>query len=658
MTKFVGILGLCFVCSAVSAADIVPGTWPLPATKPWSKIVMAPQDPIKNEFTKAIEPLGYVVLGGSSGEPVVAIEGGTITFCSYQYSPTWRTVTSSSDLAEMRQILASMPEGDSAALNLSICVANAQGAEVWYSGLSCDQPLLKTGSRIKAGQVLGTLGSCFPRLGPSLSLQGSTSAGTNRILTLLRSPFPLLPIVKPRSVTDTVSGDLLRDDLRRFWMSLKTYYPGLYDATSPDELESAISRLSRAIPKGGLSINEFTIQLRTLMRLFSDNHMSVRAPHNPKDTLFLPIELGVVSDKLFVTASRVGSIPVGAEITSLDGRRTPQVIETLWTQGGRSDGSLGTWERETLSHNAGSLWVSVSGKRSGDQVKMSLVDGSSVLVTVSRQRSVDFGDWWEESLQRVKARGQPIPGVPDTANLVVRRISSEVDAVTLYSFDLSDLERTEINHYLSGKTVALPAHLIIDLRTNPGGEEATEWEILGNFNSRTIRPFEVKSVLHKAHPINGTADNLVGGDQSMFDGYTETQNGDYQRAADSADDIPVGENPYLGQVLVLTGGMTGSAAFDAARILQRNCHALLIGRPGPHGVNRMIAEKFAQVYLPNSGVSVQIPLVKIATQPGGLVGPPVPLTIDYPVEITLDAVTGKRDPEWEKAIAVIGAKDR
>lgn len=655
MKKYVSFVIAC-LSMMIGVAEPARGTWPLPSAEPWSNVILSPHDQITDLFTSVVQPIGDILLGGNEGDPVVAIESGVISFSSYHYSPTWRTSFGGSDLAALTKEIMAMPGADQKAINIIICITNSTGARVWYAGLAPDQPLPKTGLKLEAGQVIGRLGHAYPNLPPNVSIQGANWAGTNRILVLLGSPYPPLVIQKPKSRSDRVTRALLLKDVDVFWNALTSYYPGLYDQTSQISLEASLSDFRKAIPSDGLTIGEFANRLRTFMHLFSDNHMSLWETYNPEDAVYLPVEIGAIDGKLFIVSSQVKALPVGARITTLDGTPAERVIDFVWTQVGRSDGNLGNWERESLSRNAGRFWVNTSAHRAGDKIGIVLSDGSKTTVALGKLPVSGQTDWWARTDKVTKSRGTRIPGFEDTANIVIRRISPDIDAITLYSFDWTDVEKDEIDRYFSADQNQLPANIILDLRNNPGGEELTQWNFDGYFIKQELRPFEYKTVLQKKISTDGGAGNFIDGDDKTFGDYVLRDNGTWRANPKPTEIITARKNPsFNGRLIILTSGTTGSAAFDSARLLKAGAQAILIGRPGPHGTNRMIAEKFAQVYLPTSGVNLGIPMVKMVTEKDGEAGPAKQLSIDYPVEISLDAVLGKNDPEWDLALKIIGS---
>lgn len=642
-----------FFVPIVNMVGEAVGTWPLPAEEPWSNVILAPYDQIKNLSTSVMEPLGFILLGGKEGDPVVAIESGIISYSNYKYCPTWRTSFSYDDLGEFTKEIRAIPGADPAAIHIVICITNLNGSMIYYSGLSPIDSLPKTGLKVTEGQVIGHLGHAFPNFVPNLCIEGSNRVGQNRILTLLGSPYPPLQIQKTKSRSVIISKDLLQKDVDVFCNALMNYYPGLYDITPKNNLEVSFSELRKTIPPEGLTISEFANRLRIFIRLFSDNHISIWESYTPEDVVFLPIEIGAINGKLYIVSSQIKSLPVGAQISSLDGTTIEHMIDIARIQVGRSDGTLGNWERESLSKNAGRFWVNASGHHAGDKIVIELSDGSKSTVTLSKQPVSGITDWWTRTINVTKSRGTKISGFEDTPNIVFRQISPNTDSITLHSFDWSDVEKDVVDRYFSDNEHQLPANIILDLRSNPGGEQRTEWNFIGYFTKREIHPFVYKTVVQKKLSAVSGITNLVDGDEKTFGKYVLSENGLYQAYPEQDEVITAHKNTFNGRLIILTNGMTGSAAFDVTRLLQTYAQAILVGRPGPHGTNRMIAEKFALVYLPSSSVNLSIPMVKIVTEKYGETDPAKPLSIDYPVEISLDSVTGDKDPEWDLALDIV-----
>lgn len=650
--KVLGIT-LSLITLTVVFAEKGNGSWPLPQEEPWSNVILSPHDQIMDTSDSSMETFGELLLGGKENDTIIAIESGIITYSNYVYCPSWRTSFSDDNLEELMKEVSGLPDSDIKSINIWLCITSKTGDKVYYGGLVPDQPLPKTGSVVNQGQILGRLGYAYPNQPPNLCLSGSSWIGLNRILGLLESPFPVLQIQKPKSRSTIVKKEELLNDIDIFWNTIVCYYPDLYGLTTKNEIENSITELRNCIPPEGISVREFANRLRKVMRLFSDNHMSLWESYSNEDAVYLPIEIGAIDGNLYIISSVHPLIPKGVQVNAIDQDSAKKVIEKAYTQVGRSDGNIGTWEQESLSRNVGQFWLKNSGYKVGDKAVIELANGSKVELTISSKSLLHNVDWWSRNEHKIQSRGQKLNEYEDTQNIVIRKISPDTEVITLYSFDLTDTEKEEIDRYFS-RSYKLPANLILDLRNNPGGEEESEWFFINYLIPKKIFPFEYKTVKNSKITVIDGVTNLVDGDKTTFNDYNVDINGTYKKYPEKKQMIgEIEKNYFKGNILILSNGMTGSAAFDAIRILQANTQAVVIGRPGPHGTNRMVADKFAQVYLPSSCINLRIPMVKIITEKNGDYGLRKIMSVDFPVPISLDSLTGDADPELDIALTIV-----
>lgn len=616
--------------------------WPVPSVVPWSGA--SPHDEVWNPYTRANEALGCLFIEGGEGDPVVAIEDGVVTHATYGYQFDLWVSYSDKSAEALAAELGNRAGFDPRALGIDLAITSGRGEVVYYTGLAADRPLPPTGTRVARGQVLGSLGHALPHRGPALVVSGANDRGTNRLLAALGAPYPPLPEFVPRSRDDVVTRSEAQRDLAAFWRAVEAYYPGL-GFVPQAKLDRALEEFRSSLP-GRQTLGEWAALLRRFQGTFGDNHLSISAPQGPRDARYLPVAIGAFDGALVVVASVAPEVPVGSRIARLDGVPAAQVIEALWAQGGRSDGGLGAWERETLARNLGGLWAGCTPHRVGDLIPV-VLEGGRTTTLVLGASARGLGDWWVDFDQRARLRGSAVPGFEDTPRVILRRLDADTDALTLGSFDLDQTEEALISRYFDHPV----DRLIVDLRYNPGGSEEVEWRFVGHFVDHPVDPYVFKTVVsRRLSPASG-ATNFVEGDDSTLGAFV-SEDGQY-RLRPAKEALPASGQPYRGRLVVVTNGMTGSAAFDAARLLRAEAGAVLVGRPGPHGTNRMVAEKFARVRLP-SGIECRIPLVLIVTEPGGDVGPPRPQEIDVPVPLTPPLASGEA-PEWQRALEAIAS---
>jgi C-terminal processing protease CtpA/Prc len=113
--------------------------------------------------------------------------------------------------------------------------------------------------------------------------------------------------------------------------------------------------------------------------------------------------------------------------------------------------------------------------------------------------------------------------------------------------------------------------------------------------------------------------------------------------------VPV-EKPFGGRVFVLTGPQMSSAGYLIARDLKASGAARLIGRPTGGNLRGLNGGQLAWITLPNSGVTIDIPLIAwmpASPQPDSGVQP------DVLVDPTLEDVARGIDPEMAAALALL-----
>ncbi len=108
--------------------------------------------------------------------------------------------------------------------------------------------------------------------------------------------------------------------------------------------------------------------------------------------------------------------------------------------------------------------------------------------------------------------------------------------------------------------------------------------------------------------------------------------------------VPV-TRPYQGKTFVLIGAETSSATFQFAKLVKESGAATLIGQATGGNQRGLNGGQLAWVVLPNSGVSVDIPLLA-ATYASST--PDASITPDITVKPSFEARAAGRDLEMEE----------
>jgi hypothetical protein len=191
------------------------------------------------------------------------------------------------------------------------------------------------------------------------------------------------------------------------------------------------------------------------------------------------------------------------------------------------------------------------------------------------------------------------------------RLRNGVVLFSLYTFKLNQTQLDDIADSLQACDSV--RNMIIDLRNNPGGDEQVLAELLSYFISK--KPVKLDS--YQKVNKNGTYHSFKYAtnypeDAVLFPEFEKIngRDGYYSRNHWLNRIEPNPEINYAGNLYILTGEETVSAAAYFPAFLVRNHRAVTVGRETPTGYHYMTANKFVDIRLPNSGIQVRIPLVK------------------------------------------------
>lgn len=196
-------------------------------------------------------------------------------------------------------------------------------------------------------------------------------------------------------------------------------------------------------------------------------------------------------------------------------------------------------------------------------------------------------------------------------------------------------------------------HLVIDIRTNEGGDGAIGGKILEHLIEGPLQFTSDQSTSAYERAPYITAKYMDTWDYSFFDrtGQVEkivegTAAGRYRFTpnARKSQTIKPAAHPYKGRTYILIGAENSSATFQFAKLVKESGVATLIGQATGGNQRGLNGGQLAWVVLPNSGVSVDIPLLAAtyaATTPDASITP------DIMVKPSFEASSAGRDLEME-----------
>ena len=371
----------------------------------------------------------------------------------------------------------------------------------------------------------------------------------------------------------------------------------------------------------------------------------------------LPFTMTLVEQRWLVLASADAGVAAGDEVLAVNGVAAREMVERMRPYL-RADGSSDGKRMRQLGHDRFDfsqmdiVWPLLSPPVEG-RYRVELRDAAG------KVKSVQVGALTFDARKGALAAR----GIQPMSEAWALRIDGDIATMALPTFSFwnskFDWARFIDESFAELARRRVP-NLVIDIRDNEGGDGAIGGRILSHLirapltftSSQTITAYErVPYILVRY---------LDTWDYGFFDrtGQVEklsegTAAGKYRvKDRASTDTIVPVATPYAGRVFLLVGGENSSATFQFAQLAQQARAAVLVGQPTGGNQRGLNGGELTWVTLPNSGVSVDIPLLA-ATYTAST--PDASVTPDSVVERTFDARRAGRDLETETVMRELAA---
>ncbi len=434
-----------------------------------------------------------------------------------------------------------------------------------------------------------------------------------------------------RFTPEQTSRDL--DILRR---ALLDMHPGLTKYGTAAQFDSAVADARQQLARGATRAEVFLAMTRLAA--------AIRCGHtwtNPlnqaqavQDELFgradkLPLRLSLIDDRFLVTASAVDGISGGDELLAVDGHPVADIVGELLFYA-RADGSSDGKRRAQMSHlfelsAMDMYWPLLHPPKNGRYTLSVRTRGAAA----PTDRTIDaVTPAARDSLLR--SRGVRLPDETWTMS-----ITGDTAVMRIPTFSVEGADSVW-QHWFRDAFAQLNARkvpvLILDIRDAEGGNTGDTADSLLSHLLR--RPFVQQAVrpesAYERVPYN-LARFLDTWNFGFFDRTGKVTKGPGRNwylpaLATTGDTIPAAAAPYQGRTFLLVGPVNSSASFFFARRVQESGVATLVGQRTGGNMRGLNGGELAWIVLPNSGVSVDIPLISstpAAAQPDASVVPDV-----------------------------------
>lgn len=616
-----------FVTFSLSLAAEDIWLWPIEGQNTGEGILYRPQDNIEKEFNFA-----NLFIGAPEGTRVLCPADAVVTSYNYTYnmsltnSTTWGGGDQGYDalVAELKDFFRNKG-WDIRFLMLSIGLKIGDKT-LWMNGLRPlgDGGSIPTGTRLKRGDVLGTVGYAYHAISqPHIDLSVSRHSVADDPMT----PFGLRTTFRKPEARPTkfhLTHDEAVADYRQLASSVKEMYPSLDDLMSEAEYDTFVKEQLARIPADGIALKDFAALIKDYNAVIHDSHFNIncRVPADPKEQgrglryglppLFFGHvasgdSLGTMKCVVLMTDSAHAAY-VGRRIARIDGKPAADLVSitrrnsTNYDAGVRSVGDYFACYWNAIDYGL-ELGLQPEGRtivyefEDGERLELPMVPGYSNKIYPTEK--------WARNQNINRRKRGPFE---------VRMENDSVLYIGISTFSLSQLDCDSVVDAIHQAERDSVPFLIFDVRNNYGGDAGVQARItralLGRVADRPHTSYQkVNAALFKSPTMNWPEGDTI------FAGFkpVEGRTGLYlmEEEEDNATISSIDSLGYNGRLYVLIDSRSASASAFLAGAVKRNDRGYVVGRETMSAYHCETCIKFANISLPNSQFTATIPMVRV-----------------------------------------------
>ncbi len=591
--------------------------WPIPGKQAGDGILYRPQDYIgvADGVNQAELNFGDIIIGAPLGTPVLCPVDGKIDHAMLGYRNSWSCslICFGQQTGNFEQDSLLFLEWDNMTQekihNTCLCVSVKifDGRVVHIDGIRPTR-LFKTGEMLHRGDTLGTVGYLYKKIKqPCIGISISKNSKADDPMT----PFGLkTTFILPKANNKTqLTHDEAQADIDGMMAALEDAFPGLYDYTPKEEFDTYIKNKMAAIGET-ISRSDFEVLVFKMLGKIHDSHTAIIS--EPKVTggangMPSSVCLGWFNDTLQVwrTVPRYKDY-LGKPVASVNGIPADSLKNILLEYASFSDGYVKSYGDYVLLYGVDTYYCRLIAKDAN--LMVTFADGETKRFEQMTRKDPAREPMWMEYQYRQKHVDEKRN---EKKHFEFEKRSDTVAYLALHTFDLDDLEQDELRRIFANLVADSIPNLILDLRFNHGGPEAS---VEGIYSYLAQKPFctSLRKIVNKKNGYACFGSCPVDEDEdSPYADYEPLPNDDGFVKDEPQWRAPDSLINYKGRLYVLTNETSFSASTCFAGWVKKQNRGVIVGRETGSAYHQMKAENFTQYQLSNSDITIQIPMIKV-----------------------------------------------
>jgi hypothetical protein len=445
----------------------------------------------------------------------------------------------------------------------------------------------------------------------------------------------------------------LKEDFEYFRRILESVHPGLYQFASEKEFDRQFDSV-RNLLKRDETVLDFYNRLIPLVNNIHCGHTGLFLPAAFSDSIrhldgFFPIPLVTIDNRLIVNSTSY-SIPLGAEILSINGERADKLLPKLWRYE-TVDGFNTLYQQEEGVWDFTMNYFLMRGPQKKFKISYRTTEEGmerTLQETVKPETYAAAAD--DNFTNRYYYFAEDVNYDMD----IIDSIHTAIMTVYTFGYDTYSTDRAFTrfvkNSFRLLRQTPEIKNLIIDLRNNTGGNFHDMFYLYG-YLTRKEEWKEFKSAFTVFNQIPYTpylakGENDIEGIQASIDSsFNHQRQGRSLRQYADNETKYAALHPFKGKVYVITNTNVQSAASYFAALLQDEGRARIVGSETGGSGSSTNSFHVLTYELPHSHIRLNVPVVHADFSLTGNHAGGRGVLPDYPVPLTLADLKNNTDPQ-------------
>lgn len=408
---------------------------------------------------------------------------------------------------------------------------------------------------------------------------------------------------------------------------------------------------------------EFYRVIAPIVAFTKEGHAAIRLSSNDAGYLldygrYLPFQIKFINKQAYVINDFDGIKSKGLLLTKVNGKSIDEIIKTFLSVE-PDDGYIVTGKYRWIEQNGyfASYYLRCFGSSPSFTVELTDPKTNRSLV-LDKVRGVHYAErirLWKENTPPsvINYPAAKIEFLPETNTAILTFNTFD----TIFRDEKFDFKGFTEKAFDEIRTRGVE-YLIIDIRKNDGGEEGLEDYVFAFLTNKPYTKYRYVQTLATTYSFLDYTNFNTKNKKTRLEA---TLKDEHQLASDGRllrrNDLLIPAKPradaYSGKLYVLTSGLTFSGGSEFASIIKGNRQATFIGEETGGGYYGNTSGKFLQLTLPNSRISIRIPLLKFVLEVSGDTPFGRGVIPNYQVQPTIDEYLNNIDAEMNYVLKLI-----